>query len=146
MLSIPDVRAQDAGTYVCTARNRNVKMDIPTVLIVTGVVPYFAQAPTSYMALPTLPDAYLQFNIEVSFKPESADGLILYNGQERGGAGDFVSLGLNNSYVEFRFEVGSGPAIIRSSHPIRIGEWHTVKLFRNRKQGIVSHLLTCLSY
>jgi hypothetical protein len=49
-------------------------MDIPTVLVVTGVVPYFAQAPTSFMALPTLPDAYLQFNIEVSFKPESADG------------------------------------------------------------------------
>jgi hypothetical protein len=49
-------------------------MDIPTVLVVTGVVPYFAQAPTSFMALPTLPDAYLQFNIEVSFKPESSDG------------------------------------------------------------------------
>jgi hypothetical protein len=74
MLTIPDVRAIDAGTYVCTARNRNVKMDIPTVLVVTGVVPYFAQAPTSFMALPTLPDAYLQFNIEVSFKPESSDG------------------------------------------------------------------------
>jgi hypothetical protein len=51
-----------------------MKMDIPTVLVVTGVVPYFAQAPTSFMALPTLPDAYLQFNIEVSFKPESAHG------------------------------------------------------------------------
>lgn len=74
MLTIPDVQAVDAGTYVCTARNRNVKMDIPTVLVVTGVVPYFAQAPTSFMALPTLPDAYLQFNIEVSFKPESSDG------------------------------------------------------------------------
>jgi hypothetical protein len=51
-----------------------MKMDIPTVLVVTGVVPYFAQAPTSFMTLPTLPDAYLEFNIEVSFKPESAHG------------------------------------------------------------------------
>jgi hypothetical protein len=46
-----------------------------------------------------------------------------------------VSLGLNNSYVEFRFNVGSGPAVIRSDHPIRIGEWHTVILSRNKKQG-----------
>ncbi|XP_021927336.1 basement membrane-specific heparan sulfate proteoglycan core protein isoform X6 [Zootermopsis nevadensis] len=135
MLSIPDVQAQDAGTYICTARNKNVKMDIPTVLVVTGVVPYFAQAPTSFMALPTLPDAYLQFNIEVSFKPESTDGLILYNGQQKGGGGDFVSLGLNNSHVEFRFDVGSGPAIIKSDRPISLGEWHTVKLSRTRKQG-----------
>jgi hypothetical protein len=49
-------------------------MDIPTVLVVTGVMPYFVKAPSSYTVLPTLPDAYLQFNIEVSFKPESADG------------------------------------------------------------------------
>lgn len=62
-------------------------------------------------------------------------GLILYNGQKKGGDGDFVSLGLNNSYVEFRFDVGSGPAVIRSDHPIRIGEWHTVVLSRTKKQG-----------
>ena len=141
MLTIQDVRAEDAGTYVCTASNRNVRMDIPTILVVTGVVPYFAQAPTSYMALPTLPDAYLQFNINVSFKPESDEGLILYNGQERGGGGDFMSLGLNRSYVEFRFDVGSGPAVIRSANPITIGEWHTVKLNRNRKQGNCTYML-----
>ncbi|GLH04191.1 Putative cysteine-rich protein 14 [Gryllus bimaculatus] len=30
-------------------------------------------------------------------------GLILYNGQHLNGSGDFISLGLNDSYVEFRF-------------------------------------------
>nr|CAD7392246.1 unnamed protein product [Timema cristinae] len=135
LLNIHDINANDAGTYVCTAQNAVVKMDIPTVLVVTGVVPYFAQAPLSYMMLPTLPDAYLKFDIEVSFKPESQDGLILYNGEMRGGEDDFISLGLNGSYVEFRFDVGSTPAMIRSARPIRIGEWHTVKIERNRKNG-----------
>jgi len=78
-LTIPEVRAEDAGTYVCTARNTDEIVDIPTVLVVTGVVPYFAQAPLSYMQMPTLPDAYMQFDIEISFKPESPDGNYLDN-------------------------------------------------------------------
>ncbi|XP_063241894.1 basement membrane-specific heparan sulfate proteoglycan core protein isoform X7 [Bacillus rossius redtenbacheri] len=134
-LTITDVRGQDAGTYVCTAQNENMKMDIPTVLVVTGVVPYFAQAPTSYMVFPTLPDGYLEFDITVSFKPESANGLILYNAEKKGKEGDFVSLGLNNSYVEYRFDVGRSPVLIRSSRPISLREWHTVKIDRKRREG-----------
>ncbi len=68
------MRAEDAGTYICTASNDDETMDIPTVLVVTGVVPYFAQAPLSYMQLRTLPNAYMQFDIEISFKPEAPDG------------------------------------------------------------------------
>ena len=155
------MRAEDAGTYVCTARNADEIMDIPTVLVVTGVVPYFAQAPLSYMQMPTLPDAYMQFDIEISFKPESPDGIylfddtiliwncnflipylmlitegyILYNGQQAGGSGDFISFGLNNGYPEFRFDVGAGPAVIKADKPIEMGKWHTVKLNRNKKDG-----------
>lgn len=87
------------------------------------------------MVLPTLPDAYLQFDIEVSFKPESLDGLILYNGQQKGGSGDFISLGLNRGFVEFRFDVGSGSAVIRNNRPLRLGQWHTVNVTRSRKEG-----------
>ena len=134
-LTIPEVRADDAGTYICTATNEEESIEIPTILIVTGVVPYFAQAPLSYMQLRTLPNAYMQFDIEVSFKPESPDGLILYNGQQAGGSGDFISFGINNGYPEFRFDVGSGPAVIRSDKPLELGKWHTVKLNRNRKDG-----------
>ncbi len=52
-------------------------MDIPTILTVTGVVPYFTQAPSSYMTLPTLPDSYLTFDIQISFKPEDKNGKAL---------------------------------------------------------------------
>ena len=32
------------------------------------------KAPLSYMALETVPEAYLEFDIEISFKPEAANG------------------------------------------------------------------------
>lgn len=61
--------------------------------------------------------------------------MILYNGQQAGGSGDFISLGLNNGFPEFRFDVGAGPAVIKSDKAIELGRWHTVKLSRNKKDG-----------
>ncbi|KAK2716784.1 hypothetical protein QYM36_007057, partial [Artemia franciscana] len=136
-LTLPSVKAEDAGTYICTVTSGldSSTLDIPTILSVTGVISYFPQAPLSYIALPTLPDAYLQFDIELSFKPEVPDGLILYSSQKEGSNGDFVSFGLSYGYPEFRFDMGSGPALIRASSPIQVGKWHTVRLSRNKKDG-----------
>ena len=62
-------------------------------------------------------------------------GLILYNGQQAGGSGDFISFGLSKGHPEFRFDVGAGPAIIKADKAIEMGKWHTVKLSRNKKDG-----------
>jgi hypothetical protein len=61
---------------MCRANNSHTaQAEVTTnVLIVTGLVPYFSQAPLSYMTLETLPDAYMNFDIEISFKPEAANG------------------------------------------------------------------------
>lgn len=96
------MKAEDAGTYVCTVTNNLENIEIPTVLVVTGVVPYFSQAPESFIALPPLPDSYLKFNIEISFKPESYDGIILYNDESNRGNGDFILLSLVGGYPVFR--------------------------------------------
>nr|XP_042896680.1 basement membrane-specific heparan sulfate proteoglycan core protein [Parasteatoda tepidariorum] len=132
-LTIADVKGEDAGTYICTARSHVGTIDIPKILIVTGVVPYFSQTPLSYMKMPTLADAYLVFEIELAFKPESMNGLLFYNGQKQ--QGDFIALVLNNGYVEFRFELGSGLATIRSTEPVAMGKWHVVHIARDRKKG-----------
>lgn len=42
-----------------------------------------------------------------------SNGLIFYNGQKSDGKGDFISLSLNNGILEFRYDLGKGPAIIR---------------------------------
>ncbi|KAK7083866.1 Basement membrane-specific heparan sulfate proteoglycan core protein, partial [Halocaridina rubra] len=135
ILDIPDVHTEDAGLYICTGSNAERSIDLPTLLLVTGVIPRFTGI-NSYLTLSTLPRAYLAFDLEISFKPEADDGLILYNSQRAGNEdGDFVAFGMSGGYVEFRFDVGSGPAIIRSQTPVENNIWHTVKLSRNRKEG-----------
>ena len=37
-------------------------------------VPYFSQQPLSYLRYPQMKDSYKDFDIELSFKPEKADG------------------------------------------------------------------------
>jgi len=62
-------------------------------------------------------------------------GMVLYNGQFEDGGGDFVCFGLNEGYPVFKFDVGSGPAVIRGNDTLPLNEWHTIKLSRNRKKG-----------
>lgn len=96
------MKSDDAGTYICTATNGVESSEVPTVLVVTGVVPNFNQAPQSWISLPPLPESYLKFNIEVSFKPEREDGIVLYNDEKADGTGDFISLSLVRGYPEFK--------------------------------------------
>ncbi|XP_017794098.1 PREDICTED: basement membrane-specific heparan sulfate proteoglycan core protein isoform X2 [Habropoda laboriosa] len=134
-LKLINIKAEDAGTYLCTVNNDLENIEIPTVLVVTGVVPHFSQAPQSFIAFPPLFDSYLKSNIEVSFKPENYDGIILYNGESDRGNDDFILLSLVGGYPQFSFDLGSGPAIIRAEKPVTLSEWHTIKLQRNRKEG-----------
>ncbi|CAG2167829.1 unnamed protein product, partial [Oppiella nova] len=136
VLTLRNVRGQDSGTYICTAKNDYVSIDIPHVLVVTGVVPYFSQTPLSYMVRPTLPDAYLTFDVEISFRPEDPNGLILYNGQKQN-SGDFISLGLTDGRVELRYDLGAGMAILTGDRPIEMRKWHKVKFSRNKKDGVL---------
>ncbi|XP_014478060.1 PREDICTED: basement membrane-specific heparan sulfate proteoglycan core protein isoform X5 [Dinoponera quadriceps] len=137
-LKLTNVKAEDAGTYICVANNGHTTIEVPTVLVVTGVVPNFSQAPESYIALPPLPDSYLKFNIEISFKPESSEGILLYNDESGSDNGDFIALSLINGYPLFKFNLGSGPAVVRADKPVTLSEWHTIKIQRNRKEGTMS--------
>lgn len=73
-LTISSATYKDAGLYICTASNGIVTVDIPMIILVVGAVPFFNQAPHSFLALPTLSNGYLTLNIEITFKPETANG------------------------------------------------------------------------
>ncbi|XP_034151976.1 basement membrane-specific heparan sulfate proteoglycan core protein isoform X5 [Esox lucius] len=141
-LTVPKVTHEDSGTYVCTATNKQGKVEALTTLKVHDrVMPYFKQEPLSYLTLPTIKNAYKTFSIKITFRPDNPDGLILYagmiiyNGQKRTTGADFISLGLVGGRPEFRFDVGSGMATIRYPTPIKLGEFHTVELHRNQVLG-----------
>lgn len=38
------------------------------------LVPYFTQTPRSFLPLPTIKDAYKMFEIQITFRPDAADG------------------------------------------------------------------------
>ncbi|XP_053776217.1 basement membrane-specific heparan sulfate proteoglycan core protein isoform X1 [Desmodus rotundus] len=151
MLLLPSVRPQDAGTYVCTATNRQGKVKaFANLQVPERVVPYFTQTPHSFLPLPTIKDAYRKFEIKITFRPDSADGLLLYsgmllyNGQKRipgsrtnlaSRLPDFISFGLVGGRPEFRFDAGSGMATIRHPTPLALGQFHTVTLLRSLTQG-----------
>uniref|UniRef100_H3D4F8 Heparan sulfate proteoglycan 2 n=1 Tax=Tetraodon nigroviridis TaxID=99883 RepID=H3D4F8_TETNG len=139
VLTVPRVAHEDSGTYVCTASNKQGKVEAFTRLQVhERVMPYFAQEPLSYLTLPTIRNAYKTFNIKVNFRPDNGDeGMILYNGQKRTTGADFISLGLVGGRLEFRFDVGSGMATIRDPNPVKLGEFHTVELYRNHTLGYI---------
>ncbi|KAK7884904.1 hypothetical protein WMY93_028027 [Mugilogobius chulae] len=139
VLTVPRVSHEDSGTYVCTASNKQGKVEAFTTLKVhERVMPYFAQEPLSYLTLPTIKNAYKSFSIKISFRPDNVDGMIMYNGQKRTTGADFVSLGLVGGRLEFRFDVGSGMATIRDPNPIKLGEFHTVEFSRNLTLGYIS--------
>ncbi|XP_036447334.1 basement membrane-specific heparan sulfate proteoglycan core protein [Colossoma macropomum] len=142
VLTVPDVTHEDAGTYVCTASNKQGKVQAFTKLKVhERVMPYFSQEPLSYLTLPTIKNSYKAFNVKITFRPDNVDGLILYagmilyNGQKKTMGADFISFGLVGGRPEFRFDVGSGMATIRYPTAIKLGEFHTVQLYRNGTQG-----------
>ena len=76
---IENLTARDAGVYLCTiSSDHQVPRDhvVSNILTVNNILPYFSQADQSYLILPTLPDAYLKFEIEITFKPEKENGKI----------------------------------------------------------------------
>nr|XP_056721446.1 basement membrane-specific heparan sulfate proteoglycan core protein [Euleptes europaea] len=136
ILTIPAARLEDTGVYVCTASNRQGKVTAFSMLKVRErVVPYFTQNPQSYLVLPTMKDAYKTFAIEITFRPDTPDGMLVYNGQKKNTGTDFVSFGLVGGRPELRFDAGSGMATIRHPSIIKLGEFHTIRLYRNLTQG-----------
>ncbi|XP_031831496.1 pikachurin isoform X2 [Nomia melanderi] len=86
---------------------------------------------SSYLRYPGLADTSLSWlELAVTLKPTAADGVILYNGHHSDATGDFIALYLSSGHVQFTFDLGTGPATLRSENPVRLGEWVEVLVSR----------------
>lgn len=71
-------------------------------------------------------DALTWLDFEITLKPTSPNGLILYNGHRGDGFGDFMALSINDGYIEFTYDLGTGAGIVLSQRRLTLGEWHQV--------------------
>ncbi|KPP76783.1 hypothetical protein Z043_103846 [Scleropages formosus] len=83
-------------------------------------------------------DLLHKVSMTVVFLAEDPNGMIFYNGQRTDGRGDFISLALNDGILEFRYDLGKGPAVIRSRGQIPMNTWNTVNLERAGRKGELS--------
>uniref|UniRef100_A0A8D3A5Y5 Agrin n=1 Tax=Scophthalmus maximus TaxID=52904 RepID=A0A8D3A5Y5_SCOMX len=80
-------------------------------------------------------DLRQKVSLTVVLMANDSNGLIFYNGQKSDGKGDFISLSLNNGILEFRYDLGKGPATIRSKEAIQLNVWNTINLERSNRKG-----------
>ncbi|XP_069739683.1 pikachurin isoform X2 [Narcine bancroftii] len=102
------------------------------------VVPHFNGSRLSYgsASWPLEPRHYLSFmEFQLAVRPEAKRGLLLYSHDSN--SKDFIALTLDHGYLEFRFDCGSGTAIIRSAEPLSLNQWHDVKMSRTARSGIL---------
>ncbi|XP_058065803.1 uncharacterized protein LOC131215432 [Anopheles bellator] len=91
---------------------------------------------SSYLRYAPLGDScIIWFELKIIIKPLLEDGLLLYSGHHE--YGDYISLCLNMGFVEFTYDLGSGPATVRSEFSLTMGQWHTIKVSRTSRLAVL---------
>uniref|UniRef100_W4VRR7 Putative response to misfolded protein n=1 Tax=Corethrella appendiculata TaxID=1370023 RepID=W4VRR7_9DIPT len=74
-----------------------------------------------------------QYELSLSFKAESSNGILFYAADSR--HTDFIAVYLRNGYIYHSFNCGSGSANMSSSKTYDDNEWHTVQFSRQQTKG-----------
>ncbi|XP_035740450.1 pikachurin-like isoform X2 [Vespa mandarinia] len=87
---------------------------------------------SGWLAFPALRAAYKHVQLELEFRPEAWDGVLLLAGERDDLQGDFMALILHHGFIEFRFDCGSGAGTVRSTQTVKLNEWNTLSVYRHR--------------
>ena len=126
-------------TPISTSHNRCfIALCIPscththTLTVIEVAIPFF-DGEFSFLQYPPLASAFISNSLYIEFRPQSPDGLILYNGQIDGP--DFIALLLRGGQVEFWYDLGSGVATIVSDTVLALDQWHSIEANRTGMMG-----------
>ncbi|KAM3718657.1 Basement membrane proteoglycan [Dirofilaria immitis] len=139
ILHLKDTKRTDEGVYRCITRTDSGLATVTHVhLKVSDFVPSYNG--DGYMELKPLTDEqWSDINMKISFKPKSSNGLLLYTERQNENNPDeiinYLSIGLKNGHVIYRYNVGAGPAEIKSVYPVVMDEWHKVEIFNQPNQA-----------
>ncbi|CAO1339330.1 unnamed protein product [Diamesa serratosioi] len=86
----------------------------------------------SWLAFPTFRGAYKHLQIYIEFKPETYQGMILLSGERDDLTGDFMALLINEGFIEFWFDCGSGSGFIKTKESVLLNVWNTITIYRHR--------------
>ena len=90
----------------------------------------------AFMTLPRPKQILRALILKFRFKPKALDdSIIAYCSQSNEGVGDFAAVIIKDSHLEFRFDTGSGAAILRSKKKLKRDKWYTVGISRKLRDG-----------
>ena len=89
---------------------------------------------SSYIMIAPLVNSVTRTSVEFSFRTFHKDGiLLLWLGHT-----DWLAVACVRGHVEVRYELGSGPAVLRSPLPVSLGQWHRLVFRRYHRDGMLS--------
>lgn len=91
----------------------------------------------SYIIYSSLSNVASALSITITFYPTKSDGLLLFNALSNNDFSDYISIALVNSFVVYRFNLGSGAAQLSSPQQITLNQWHIVTVNRNGRVGFL---------
>uniref|UniRef100_A0A1I8ESI8 Ig-like domain-containing protein n=1 Tax=Wuchereria bancrofti TaxID=6293 RepID=A0A1I8ESI8_WUCBA len=139
ILHLKDTKRTDEGIYRCIIRTDSGLATVTHVhLKVSDFVPLFGG--DDYMELKPLTDEqWSDINVKISFKPKSPNGLLFYTERRNENNSDeiinYLSVGLKNGHVIYRYNVGAGPSLFYF-HPEIISEMIYQTLSRIHKLSL----------
>jgi len=91
----------------------------------------------SYLRLKKFHHGNSKISIDMMFRTLNMDAILLYSAQTMDGTGDYISLAVVNGHVEFRYNLGSGAAIIKSTEKVQANHYHRIVAQRSDKEGVL---------